>query len=292
VKKRTQLSSRELQLLSASLDGELSKKDQKHADRLLREHPAAESSIEKLSYVKTALSLLPIRKVPRNFTISAEEVGRSFIPSLAGVLKYTSAVSAVLLAVVLAFDFVIVYRISDSGSGLARSVVETTFEEKTGSISEEETPIITWQPAAPLAGDGSGTEGEGGENGGLDMQSEVPFPDDITAPSDEQIEEMPFTAQESTTAEAEQLPQVAEQEPQVDAERSGQELASPEAESGPILNIPLGESQETIEQIVDEISEPARKAWEVVSLRVLEIGLAGLAVTTALVAGFLRRRRR
>ena len=292
MKKRTQLSSRELQLLSASLDGELSKKDQKNADRLLREHPAAGSSVEKLSYVKTALSLLPTRKVPRNFTISAEEVGRNFTPSLAGVLKYASAVSAALLAVVLAFDFIVVYRISASGSGLARSAVETTFEEKNGLNFEEEIPIITWQPAAPLAGDGSEIEGEGGENGGLDMQSEVPLSEAITAPSEEQTEGMPFTARESTAAEAEQLPQVAEQEPQADAAKSDQETASPEAESDPILNIPPAEGKVTIEQAVDEISEPVEEVREIVSLRVLEIGLAGLAVTTALVAGFLRRRRR
>ena len=86
MKKYKQLSSRELRFLSVYLDGELSKKDQKIVGKLLSDHPAANSSLEQLRQVKNVVKLLPIRKVPRNFTISNEEVSRSLIPSLAGVL--------------------------------------------------------------------------------------------------------------------------------------------------------------------------------------------------------------
>lgn len=288
MKKRTQLSSREWRLLSASLDGELSKKDQKRADRLLSYHPAAEPSIEKLRYVKTVLKLLPVRKVPRNFTVSAEEVGKSIIPALAGALRYASAVSAALLAVVLAFDFIIPYQLLSSKQSLARSAVGTTLEEKAGFISEEEASITTWQP---LAGDESEIGGESVENDDLDMQNEIPLSDVVVESGGEQAEEMPSAAQERTTAETEQLPQVDEQQSQVDAEKSSQEFVSPETESGPILGVHPLEGQGIIEQF-GEISEPAEEVRGITSLRFLEISLAGLAVTTALIASFLRRRKK
>jgi hypothetical protein len=288
VKKRTQLSSREWQLLSASLDGELSKKDQERADRLLSDHPAAELSIEKLRYGKTVLKLLPVRKVPRNFTVSAEEVDKSIIPALAGVLRYASAVSAALLAVVLAFDFIIPYQLLSSKQGLAQFAVETALEDKTISSLEEEAPINTWQP---LAGDGSETGGEGGGIGDLDMQNEMPLSDAIIESSGEQAEEIPSISQERTTTETEQLPQADEQQSQADAEKSNQEFVSPEAESGPILGVRPSEGQEIIEQF-DEISEPAEEVRGINSLRFLEIVLAGLTITAALLASSLRRRKK
>ncbi len=287
MKKRTQLSSREWQLLSASLDGELSKRDQKRADRLLSDHPAAEPSIEKLLYVKTVLKLLPVRKVPRNFIVSAEEVSKSIIPSLAGVLRYASAVSAALLAVVLAFDLIIPFQLLSSKQGLAQFAVETALEEKTISSSEEETSINTWQP---LVGDGSETGEASGKNDDLDMQNEIPLSDVIIAPGDEQAEEMPPTAQERTAAETEQLLQADEQS-QADAEKSSQEFVYPEAESGPILGVRPSEGQGIIEQF-DEISEPAEEVRGITSLRFLEIGLAGFAITAALLASYLRRRKK
>lgn len=288
MKKRTQLSSREWQLLSAFLDGELSKKDQKRAVRLLSDHPVAEPSIEKLRYVKTVLKLLPVRKVPRNFTVSPEEVGKSNIPALAGVLRYASAVSAALLAVVLVFDLIIPYQFMSSKLGLAQFAVETALEEKAVINSEEESPINTWQP---LAGDESETGGEGGGGGDLDLQGEPPLSDVIIKPGDEQAEEMPSTAQERTTTETEHLPQVDEQQSQADAEKSGQEFVPPEAESAQILDVPPSEGQGIIEQF-DDISEPAEEVREIISLRFLEIVLAGLAITAALLASSLRRRKK
>jgi len=288
VKKRTQLSSREWQLLSASLDGELSRKDQKRADRLLSDHPAAEPSIEKLRYVKTVLKLLPVRKVPRNFTVSAGEVEKSIIPALAGVLRYTSAVSAALLAIVLMFDFINPYQLLSSKQGLTQFSVETVLEEKAVFNSEEEDSINAWQP---LAGDGSETGGEGGESGDLDMQTETPLSDVIIESSGEQTEEMLPTAQERTTAETEQLPQADEQQSQADAEKSTQEFIPPEIESDSVLGVRPSEEQGIIEQF-DEISGHAEEVRGITALRFLEIGLAGFAIAAALIAGFLRRRKK
>ncbi len=291
MKKHKQLSSRELQFLSAYLDGELSKKDQKRVEILLSDHPAASHSLEKLQYSKSVLKLLPVHKVPRNFTITIEEVDRPLIPALAGVLRYASAVSAVLLAVVLAFDFIFPYPLAVSELGLARSAAETTFEEKMIAGVEEETPISTWQPAALPAGDGYGIGGVDGGTDDSDLQNDIPLSDAIIAQSDDQIGEIPSNVQEETTAETEQLPQVVEEQPQTNDEKSKQELKSSEDESGPILDIHPSESQGTIESF-DEISELVVEIPEVISLRLLEIVLAGLTITAALLAGLLHKRKK
>jgi len=288
---RTKLSSRELQLLSAYLDGELSNKDQKRIERLLSDHPAANSSLEKLRQVKSVIKLLPIHKVPRNFTISTEEVNRPLIPNLAVVLRYASAVSAALLAVVLAFDFISPYQLASGELGLARSTAETTFKEKIIASVEEEAPIITWHSAAQPADDGYETGGGRGGSVDSDLQNEMVPPNINIAPSDDQPEDVPSIARDGAAAEAEQLPQVIGEQPQADGDKYSQESKSPEDESGPILGIRPLESQGIIEPF-DEISEAVVEVPEMISLRLIEIALAGLTITAALLAGFLRKRKK
>ena len=288
---RKKLSSRELHLLSAYLDGELSNKDQKRVGRLLSDHPAAISSLEKLRQAKSVIKLLPIHKVPRNFTISAEEVRRSSIPNLAGVLRYASAVSAVLLVVVLAFDFLSLYQSAPGDLGLARSNAETTPREKTISSVDEEAPIIIWHPAAPPAGEGYGIGGGRGGADDSDLQNEMLLPYVNIAPGDDQTEEVPSIAQEETTAETEQLPQVVGEQPQADAEKYDRESKSPEDGSGPILGIRPSESQGIIEPF-DEIPEAVVEVPEVSSLRLIEIVLVGSTIFTAILAGFIRKHRK
>lgn len=291
MKKCKQLSSRELQFLSAYLDGELSKKDQRRVEKLLSDHPAASSSLEKLRQVKSVIKFLPIHKVPRNFTISTEEVSRSRIPNLVGVLRYTSAVSAALLAVVLAFDFFSPFQLAAGELDLVQSATETMFEEKIVASVEEEAPISTDHPTAPTAGEGYGMGGGRGGTGDLDLENEMLLPDVIIAPSDDQTEEIPSIAQEGTTAEIEQLPQAVGEQPQVDDEKPGQEPKYAEDESGPILGIRPSESQGIIEPI-DEKSEAVVEVQWMISLRLIEIVLAGSTVATALLAGFLRKRKK
>jgi len=288
VKKFKQLSSRELKFLSAYLDGELSKKDQKRIEKLLSDHPAASSSLEELRQVKNILKLLPIQKVPRNFTISTEQVSRSRIPKLVGVLRYASAVSAALLAVILAFDFFSPYQLPAGELGLARSAAETMFEEKIITGVEEETPIITWHPTAPAAGEEYGIGGGRGGVGDSDLQNEMLLPDVVIAPSDDQTEEIPSIPQEGTTVEIEQLPQAVGEQSQVDDEKPGQEPKYTEDENGLVMGIPPSESQGIIEPL-DEIAEAIVETPDMISLRLIEIILAGLTVAAALLAGFLRK---
>lgn len=291
MKKRTQLSSRELRILSAYLDSELSKKDQKRVERLLSDHPAASSSLENLRQVQNVIKLLPIRKVPRNFTILAEEANKSLIPGMAGVLRYASAVSAALLVVVLVFDFIFPYQLAAGELGFARPAAKITFEEKIATSVEEETSNNTLQPLVPFADDGYGIGERGGGTDDLDFQNEITLPDVAIAPGDDQIEEIPSVAQEGTTTETDQLPQVVGEQTQIDGEKYRQEPKSSEDESGLNLDIRSSEGQGTI-GLFDKISDAVVEVPEMTPLRLIEIVLAGLTIAAALLASVFHKRKK
>lgn len=264
MKKRKQLSSRELRLLSASLDGELSRRDLKRVEELLCYHPEAVSALDNLRQIKSILKLLPSRKVPRNFTVTAQEIIRPRISTLAVGLRYVSAVSAALLAVVLAFDFVIPYQSARDALGLARSAPEAIVEEKSITSTEGGAPMIAPQPTLATAED---SEEIGGRGSGLDSEM---------APDDETAEMMPLESQEDITIESEQLPQFVEKQPQANGEKADHEMIPPD-DNGELLG---------------EISEVAIVDYEITTLRILEYVFAGLSIVAALFAGFLCKRKK
>ena len=276
MKKSKQLFSRELRLISAFLDGELSGKDLKRAEILLSEHPEAASSFEELQQIKRVLKLLPTRKVPRNFTISEQVVRRLHLPALAVGLKYMSVVSAALLAVVLAFDFIIPYQSMSGEFGLARSAPEADVEEISTTNVEEVTPIITSPPLFSTTEDSSGFEGKGGGDESMDLQEEIPQSEELMAPMVEQAEEIPLESQEEMAMEPEQQQQFAEKLPQANGEETDRELISPDDDGEPL----------------DEISDVFIFGSEANTLRILEYVLAGLSILAAFFAIFLRKRKK
>ena len=285
MKKPTHLSSRDLQLLSAYLDGELSTKDQNRAEKLLSDYPATRSSLERLRKVKNAIKLLPIHKVPRNFIISADEVRRSLVPNPARVFRYASTVSAVLLIVVLTFDLIFPYQSAASELDFLGSASETDIEEKIAAAVEEEDSILTLQPTTLPAGEGYEAEGERGGIEDSDLQDDMLPTDVIIAPGDHQTEEIPSIVQDEKSVENEQLSQVEGVLPQTDSGKQGQEAISPEEANEPLSSIRSFESPGIIEQF-NEKSEAVVDGLETSSLRIFEIALAVFTIATALLAAF------
>jgi hypothetical protein len=93
-----QLNSHDLILLSAYLDGELDPREKARVEALLQTNPQAKETYESLQRTRAVLRSAPLRKVPRNFTISAAAVQprRPFI--LIPALRFSS-VLATLIAV-------------------------------------------------------------------------------------------------------------------------------------------------------------------------------------------------
>jgi hypothetical protein len=149
MKNTNTISERDHQFLSAYLDGELSLKEKAYIDQLLAENASAQKTLQEIKKVKSILSLLPTRKVPRNFTLTVHQTRRFIIPSFASVLRYSTAVSIVLLVIVFALDLFTPFQtrsLIQSGADIAKSAaVESEMQMESEGLSPqmlEATPLL------------------------------------------------------------------------------------------------------------------------------------------------------
>ena len=88
-------SSRDLEQLSAYLDGQLSRSDQTRLESRIHSDPAFASALEQLRQTRALLRRTPHRRAPRNFTLTPRMAGiRPPVPRLVPVLSWASAVAA------------------------------------------------------------------------------------------------------------------------------------------------------------------------------------------------------
>jgi hypothetical protein len=87
-------SSRDLEQLSAYLDGQLSRPDRKRLQTRIHSDPALASALGELSQTRALLRRTPQRRAPRNFTLTSGMAGiRPPVPRLVPVLSWASAVA-------------------------------------------------------------------------------------------------------------------------------------------------------------------------------------------------------
>jgi hypothetical protein len=88
-------SSRDLEQLSAYLDGQLAQPDRSRLELQIRSDPALASALEGLRQTRALLRRTPQRRAPRNFTLTPKMAGiRPPVPRLVPVLSWASAVAA------------------------------------------------------------------------------------------------------------------------------------------------------------------------------------------------------
>jgi anti-sigma factor RsiW len=87
-------SSRDLEQLSAYLDGQLSQSSRARLEIRIQSDPALASALEELRQTRTILRRTPQRRAPRNFTLTPGMAGiRPPVPRLVPVLSWASAVA-------------------------------------------------------------------------------------------------------------------------------------------------------------------------------------------------------
>lgn len=87
-------SSRDLELLSAYLDGQLSQSDRSRLEIRIHSDPTFASALEELRQTRALLHRIPHRRAPRNFTLTPRMAGiRPPVPRLVPVLSWASAVA-------------------------------------------------------------------------------------------------------------------------------------------------------------------------------------------------------
>jgi hypothetical protein len=294
-----QLTPRQWQLLSGYLDNQLTQKEKSRVEELLKQNADAREALSALRRIHTILRALPMRKAPRNFTISAQSLKKPVIPTFNTLLRFSSAMAALLLVAVLALDFIGLSAPVPTARMAEDAASEMMAMEAPVEGEGDEPQIIFWGgPAAMMGaygkggggggdgfayGMGGGAEGPGfGIGGGAPdyIPPVVPMPE--AAPPEEGLpagEELLLPAEEMPSIESEtevQLPEV-------------QPATEPLTGSGPILGVrPREEQGYVATRSGEEI--PARGTVLPVSLRTIEVILAALLVLTAIPAWLLRRK--
>ncbi len=281
-----ELSPRQWQLLSAYLDDQLTAKEKRRVDELLQQNPEARRALDSLRQTRAALRAMPMHKAPRNFTLSAKPAQIPSVPTFTAVLRYSSALAATLLVVVLVLDFIgiasppAVNRLA-ADQAQERLAMEAPAQKETG-----QPPIIMWGPPALGAyGKGGGGAAPAAGIGGGAAEPSTAAPSEPLPEALPQVESMPPV--EEQTAPTEGAAQA----------QGGGELPTPEITptpealtgSGPILGVqPSPKEGEVRLPAGEELpSQPFRLP---VPLSTIEIILAVLVVVLAVPAWLLRRK--
>jgi hypothetical protein len=112
MKNLSELSRRDLERLSAYLDGELSQKESTRLEARLRVEPTLRDAFKELKLTSRLVSSLPEVRPPRNFTLSPEMVGVREKRSMYPIFRFATVVAAVAFAILVGAD---TFFLSESG---------------------------------------------------------------------------------------------------------------------------------------------------------------------------------
>ena len=153
-------SSKQWQLLSAYLDGELSDRKKKQVQSLLSSDPLAAETLENLRKTKSLLRMLPTREVPHQYTLTRQEALVSSPGWLVNGLRVLSGVSAAALVAFLTLDLLIPMRAIPQSAMLESMAAEEAPALESMPAPEQDTLIqpFTYESAPQGFGLGGGGE--------------------------------------------------------------------------------------------------------------------------------------
>jgi hypothetical protein len=306
--KHRNLSSGDWQLLSVYLDSQLSDKEKRQVDERLQSDPEYRQAMESLRHTSKLLSSVKVIKVPRNFTISPQSIPKKIIPSFIGILRFSSALAALLLVAAFALDF------NQRVSSVAAIKVAGDLQPEVAMVEAAKSPvggppmIIFWGAPAPAMGfygkgGGGGAEGSGLGKGGGPAQPDVTT--NVAPPTVETplVEAAPLaqaptpepTANPQPFAVGPQLQPTFTPEPGVQAAPVPQPQlqATPALEpltgNGPVLGV---QTPEAVGKAPPVVEVPLRRQppQAAIPFRLIEIVLALLLVVIAVPAWLLKRK--
>jgi hypothetical protein len=269
------LSPRDWELLSAYIDGQLSNGKRVQLEARLDVNPDLRAALDDLTRTRAMLRSLPRLKAPRSFRITPEMVGQREPRRLYPFFQLASAISSVMLILVLLTDF-LGFRFQAPIGRMASQAPEPTIEAEVllesapPGITAEDLPEArkTIPERAPLPA----VPGEEAPREGL------------MAP-DALIEEEPAAEPEALMA----VPAPAEGTPELEA-GGANTLAAPVVPQEPPAELPEAAFEEVEPQADSFIVEADRVPENgLTSMRILQISLAVVAVSMAFIALYLRR---
>ena len=270
---------RELNMLSAYLDGELKPSDKQKLDARLEKDPELRQWLADLQQTKLMLGQLTRLKSPRSFTLTPDmvTVRRAKSKPLFTTLRLASSLAAILLVVLFGVQMLIGGSLPFGSRMAAEPMAESALKYADEATPE---PLIFWsQPGAGGAESGiaSGMGGGAAESGEpmLEMQEAPAEPEEeLAAP-----EEMP---------ELEPETEVMPSEPGEGSLRSADRAVEGES---PILGLNIDESGEVIERSEPDAEvEGTTIQWPLV-IRWAQVALAVIALAGGITLFILHRKR-
>ena len=166
-----QLSSKDWELLSSYMDGELNPRDKARVEARLSAQPEFQEALDGLRRTKAILRKAPIRKVPRNFTLKAADVQPVKPPRWIPTMQWSSA------AVALVAVFLFASQLLPGFPGLATTASEKAVDSEMGApelaqpaqslaavpAADQATPEVIYWGGPPAQANGLGGMGGGGD---------------------------------------------------------------------------------------------------------------------------------
>ncbi len=314
MKKQDQLTAQEWQLLSAYVDDQLTEKEKRQAEQLLKSRPVCQAALEDLKYLQALLRSLPMRRVPRNFTLSAKPAVQARLPAVGLVLRAASLVTAVLLGFALALDYLPPLQPLAGGLPLTASESARPSAAEMALPTSEDSPAIIYWGGPPAMGaygkGGSGAEGMraapdvsygiGGDMPEVGLAAPDALPPEAQMAAPEVMPEAqllplpaaPETEEAPAEMELEALPEAAIETPPERRDSVAVEEGEALAESEPslILGVRPPEERGRMEALTLQTSEIDRSVTGR-PLRTIQVLLGVILALTAIPAWLLQRRK-
>jgi len=278
------ISRRDMEVLSAYLDGELKGAERDKLELRLQSDPELNASLNELRNMKSLLRSSPQASPPRHFTLSEDmlaETSRSFWGS-AFSLNLVSAVASVLLVVVLIGDI--------GGFAASRELTSLSAPAEAFADSEESTGVISPASGEAIKPQADEPDQELADDALADLQTEDAEAN-AAARSEDSEEDADLAAEAVSEPAADGVDQAAAEEGAAAESESSQDEFSEDA-VGEVFQEPTASP---LAPIAESAAEPNEKVQEtrsdvqpILLLRVIEILLAAIALAFAL---FARRRR-
>jgi hypothetical protein len=202
------LTQKDCLLISAYLDGRLNAAENTTLESRLNSDADFKSAFQEIQYTRRLLRLLPLKRAPRNFSLSAQYAKKRSIKwGLNRFFSFASAASAVALTMIFAWSNLFVLQAKMAAPAPMMAAVPEAAMDNAASFAEETTSntpmIITWgQP--PGRGGGGGSDatslatGMGGYGGGAPDVAQEKLATTLTTESPMLSSDSAVTADPST----------------------------------------------------------------------------------------------
>lgn len=276
---------RELELLSAYLDGELHLDQRQALEARLQAEPDLRERQESLRRVKLTVGYLPRVRAPHNFTLTPEMVTvrsqkkQPFVASL----RLATALAAIMLVVLFSVEFLF------TSGPLARTRMGTEPLMEAAMVFDEAEPepLIVW--GAP--GAGGADERHFGMGGDATVMEAPVMVESMPVELEVAVEEEPEYPPEEEIPPAEEPELMLESAALEEGEAAPEDLqmTSGIAKELPILGVNTDEGGEIIGRYVDTFTEESgQPTWRLV-VRVLQITLGAILVGGGLAWWIIKR---